>query len=753
MSDLRKELFNGFDFKELDSPDFKEDSVREVLILPILKKLGYSYSSIVRSKTLSHPFIKVGSKKRQINLVPDYLMQVGDSYSWVLDAKSPNEPIANSDHVEQVYSYSMHPDVRTKFFALCNGHEFILFRQDQQEPLLFFKLKDINLHWEELERFLAYSSFQSGKEFSYTSQKKAGKTSAQKEAFEYLKQPLLEELPVKKRAAKRHFGVHGYFTRQVWNVVQEYIENFSQEGDVVLDSFGGSGITAIEALMVGRKAIHIDINPISAFMVETLTMPIKIKELKATFEKIKQEYKDSDVENFEKWTKTKKSKWLKKYDYPKGFPLPKGSDVKVIEELFSETQLAQLSYLKFLIKRTKDKAIQQNLLLAFSSLITKINQTYHFSKSGGGDSGVFRYYRYRIAPKPDEQNVLSSFEIKVQRLTNAKKEIEFFINEETIKNLDVRKGTATDLSFLKKESVDYIYTDPPYGKKIPYLDLSTMWNAWLDLEVTQEDFDLEAIEGGEQNKSKDNYNELITKSIQEMYRVLKFDRWMSFVFAHKDPEFWHLIIETAEACGFEYAGAVKQGNGQTSFKKRQNPFTVITGQLIINFKKVKKPRYILRAALGMNIGDIIVQTCEGIIAKNNGATIEQINDELIIKGLELGFLDLLKKEYSDLTPFLLDTFDFDEKTQIFTLKKDKKFTTQIDLNLRVKYYLISFLRRMELENKTPSFDKIIWHILPLLKNGVTPEEQTILFVLEDVAEKVGEDAWRIKKTGQGKLFV
>lgn len=43
-----------------------------------------------------------------------------------------------------------------------------------------------------------------------------------------------------------------------------------------------------------------------------------------------------------------------------------------------------------------------------------------------------------------------------------------------------------------------------------------------------------------------------------MYRVLKYDRWLSFVFAHKDPEFWHLIIDTAESCGFEYIGAVPQ---------------------------------------------------------------------------------------------------------------------------------------------------------------------------------------------------
>ena len=61
----------------------------------------------------------------------------------------------------------------------------------------------------------------------------------------------------------------------------------------------------------------------------------------------------------------------------------------------------------------------------------------------------------------------------------------------------------------------------------------------------------------------------MAESIKEMYRVLKYDRWMSFVFAHKDPEFWHLIMDTAERCGFEYIGAVPQKNGQSSFKKRQ----------------------------------------------------------------------------------------------------------------------------------------------------------------------------------------
>jgi hypothetical protein len=357
-----------------------------------------------------------------------------------------------------------------------------------------------------------------------------------------------------------------------------------------------------------------------------------------------------------------------------------------------------------------------------------------------------------MAPKPVDINVIQFFELRYKKVQEAKKEMNYFINEKTISNITVIRGTATNLKFIAKESVDYIYTDPPYGKKIPYLDLSAMWNAWLDLEVTEQDYKDEAIEGGEKKKSKEQYNQLMAESIKEMYRVMKFDRWLSFVFAHKDPEFWHLIIDTAENCGFEYIGAVPQKNGQTSFKKRQNPFTVLSGQLIINFRKVRNPRAIMKANLGMDITEIVIQTIEGMIAKNNGATLEQINDELIIKGLELGFLDLLKKEYTDLTPLLLEKFDYSESTEIFSIKKNTKFASHIDVKLRIKYYLISYLRRMERENKSPHFDEIVLAIIPLLKNGTTPESQTILTVLEDIAEHMGEDSWRLKREGQTTLF-
>ena len=281
---LKENLFQNFNFNNLYSPDFKEDSVREVLILPILEKLGYLQSDIVRSKSLSHPFLKVGSQKRQVNIVPDYLLKVSGNYAWVLDAKGPNEEIKTGDNIEQIYSYSIHPEIRTKFFALCNGKEFILFRQDYEKPILLFDLSEIDYHWDKLKLYLSPNSFQIGKVAEYD----GSNTYSAKQKFDYSNRPLLDEIKVEKQSAKRHFGVNAYFTRQAWNILNSYLKNFSQPGDIVLDSFGGSGVTAIESLMLDRKSIHVDLNPLSIFMLESLIAPINQSNFINSFNDIKE---------------------------------------------------------------------------------------------------------------------------------------------------------------------------------------------------------------------------------------------------------------------------------------------------------------------------------------------------------------------------------------------------------------------------------------------------------------------------------
>lgn len=155
-------IYRNFDFDLLNSPDFKEDSVREEIIQPLLKELGYSASSenrIIRSKNLLHPVVSIGSRTRKITLVPDYLLQVHGRNAWVLDAKAPHEKINTGRNVEQVYSYAIHPKVRVKLYGLCNGKEIVIFDIEQEEPVLSVFLTDLHKRQHELVWLLAPQAF------------------------------------------------------------------------------------------------------------------------------------------------------------------------------------------------------------------------------------------------------------------------------------------------------------------------------------------------------------------------------------------------------------------------------------------------------------------------------------------------------------------------------------------------------------------------------------------------------------------
>lgn len=150
-------MFNEFLFEALSDQEFKEDSVREELVAPIIRRLGYGLTGdnrVVRSRSLVHPYVAIGSQRRKVSIVPDYLFLSKGKPFWVLDAKAPTERLVNSEHTEQAYSYAIHPEVRAEMFALCNGHRFTLFSIRQFEPLLDFGLRDIDVYWDKLYRIL-----------------------------------------------------------------------------------------------------------------------------------------------------------------------------------------------------------------------------------------------------------------------------------------------------------------------------------------------------------------------------------------------------------------------------------------------------------------------------------------------------------------------------------------------------------------------------------------------------------------------
>ena len=155
-------------------------------------------------------------------------------------------------------------------------------------------------------------------------------------------QPISQPIEPKKQGAKRHWGSHPYFTRRAWNVVQEYIRTFSQPGDIILDPFGGSGVTAVESLVLRRQAIHCDINPMANFICSQIAVsPIDIDAFRAAFDEIEKNCKysinnayaisDEEAENLEI-----------QYWYPQETKLPKKANVEYVYELHTKRQLFSL---------------------------------------------------------------------------------------------------------------------------------------------------------------------------------------------------------------------------------------------------------------------------------------------------------------------------------------------------------------------------------------------------------------------------
>lgn len=152
--------FEDFDWSVLDSPEFQEDAVREEIIAPLLRTLGYKVTGpnrIVRSKKLEHPFVALGTTQHRISLIPDYLMYANDRAAWILDAKSPKQSVVDPQHEGQAYSYVCHRDVRAEWYAVCNGREFAAFHVGDMspEPRVRVQLERLSDSWGDIWQALA----------------------------------------------------------------------------------------------------------------------------------------------------------------------------------------------------------------------------------------------------------------------------------------------------------------------------------------------------------------------------------------------------------------------------------------------------------------------------------------------------------------------------------------------------------------------------------------------------------------------
>jgi tRNA G10 N-methylase Trm11 len=479
--------------------------------------------------------------------------------------------------------------------------------------------------------------------------------------------PISAAIPASRQDDARHYGVHPYFTRRPANVVRAYIERYSQEGDTVLDPFGGTGVTAIESFLLGRHAIHNDLNPLANYLASTIadTRIDSVVPLCEAFERVKDACKKA-VEEIESNEQTAQW-WLKRVKLPPNIRLPRTSDAEFFFDLFTPSQLAGLALIKEQVEQQSAGAVRDALLLAWSASVAKLNKTFLSAKgraASRGGSSIFSIYRYKVASSFVELPIWQTFERRFRNVLAAKKEVllvkryrrqsgrgKWPLDSE--RHFRVLSCDAAALGqFVTSDSVDYIFTDPPYGAFISYLDLSVLWNHWLGFNVSEEAAKNEAIVGGEREHSEEHYKDRLAASIITAVRLLRPDRWMSIVFQHWDLSYFETILETAEKSGAELKAAITQtGDVIWSMHKKKNSASVLAGELILTFYKPAKRAPAVKPAPRRVPEEVLCEVLEECLGDDSKSfTSEALFNQLVMalwRHQALGCLKMDRRKFAE----------------------------------------------------------------------------------------------------------
>lgn len=134
------------------TPDFNtmnETDVREIIIRPLLARLGYAHGTQANIRTevslkYDRAFLgrKNTAKDPPLRGRADYICEAISYGRWVVEAKGANEELTRDD-AEQAHTYCAHPEIAATHFLLTNGRLFQLYVTGELDaPLLQWAYED-----------------------------------------------------------------------------------------------------------------------------------------------------------------------------------------------------------------------------------------------------------------------------------------------------------------------------------------------------------------------------------------------------------------------------------------------------------------------------------------------------------------------------------------------------------------------------------------------------------------------------------
>lgn len=434
--------------------------------------------------------------------------------------------------------------------------------------------------------------------------------------------------------------MHKYWGKKPANDLRSLIEKYTKEGDMILDPFSGYGVFCCEAFLLNRNVITNDLNPIANYInKQLLEQDVSLEKLQHQWLKIKEKLTPFIKEWFE-FTYQKQAVQLinvlrDKNDRPiKGrFRLEGDSKTKEIQfssdeidsylkyeeskpitdwfpdsgliensrisakkgmkvsDLFTKRTLACHSRLFALIESESNGNERELLKLAFTANLANCSRLVPPIKTRGEMSQGAWMTGFYVGETYIENNVLLYFENRLNKLIKGKKDyLSHFQNKsnnktsffESKSHYYITQYDAKDLK-IPSESVDYVFTDPPYGDAVPYFEQSIIWNAWLNFKPDYAN-EIVVSDSKERNKNFWTFEEEIDSAFSEIRRVLKLGGIFSLTYHSLSGLEWRAITNACIKNGFELLDF--QWLVQKTFTPRQiNRAKSVKGDVLVSLEK------------------------------------------------------------------------------------------------------------------------------------------------------------------------
>lgn len=338
------------------------------------------------------------------------------------------------------------------------------------------------------------------------------------------------------------------------------------------------------------------------------------------------------------------------------------SGMTTVDSFYSHRNLAVLATLRKNIAEVDDVAVRNKLLFAFTACLTRASKRYQWSRQRPLNAANANYY---VAAVFYEWNVYELFLRKTKAVLKSDAYIrssrEAYVEHSHAVTPDVsyNVGSADEIA-LDDDSVDYVFTDPPFGSNLFYADMALFQEAWLEgfTDVDQEAV-IDRSKGGK--RTAERYETLLTGALRECNRILRPGGRVSMVFGNSAGSVWGLIQRSIANAGLmiEPDKLVVLNKGQRSVKGLASGFEdVATLDLIITMCAADGE--VPTSLRAVDRATVAAKTKE--LANISPASPSHLYLELLRTGIREGW-ELDRLDLRDVTAALIvDGWDIDSKT-------------------------------------------------------------------------------------------